>query len=189
MPETRRDASYGSVQRPTSSARCWPFGRRSAGGQVDSSRPACAALLVLAICGICDYGLLTKVPLGGEAGPASSPPACSRRRPRLSAGLIAPGVVAQLVLWALFVLLDAAAASLGAAASALRQQERWILVGDEQTPSGLRGFRPLAGLAERSGPWGPIEMTPARSMLPPSMWSSLPRDRVVISSSTPTTSG
>jgi hypothetical protein len=119
-----------------------------------------APVLVLAICAILgDYGSApTRVPLGGEAG-------ARQLATRLlvaallawSAGLIAGlTVLAQLVLWALFVLLDAAARNVSAPLrQRLRRRERWILVGDGQTADRLREFRPLRDFAELVGTVGP----------------------------------
>jgi len=110
-----------------------------------------APVLVLAICAILgDYSsALTRVPPGGEAR-------ARQLATRLlvaallawSAGLVAGlTVLAQLALWALFVLLDATARNVSAPLhQRLRRRERWILVGDEQTAERLRGFRAAAGL-------------------------------------------
>jgi len=74
-----------------------------------------------------------------------------------SAGLIAGlGVASQLSLWALFLLIDTAARRAATPLlRGLRRQERWVLVGDEQTAERLRGFRPLRDFAELVGIVGP----------------------------------
>ena len=161
MPGTRRDASLWI--RPAADLLCSALALAVvallAGKSVFPALPV-APLLVLAACAILgDYGSVpTRGPLGGEAG-------ARELATRLlvaallawSAGLIAGlGIVPQLVLWALFVLLDAAARVVSAPLlQSLRRQERWVLVGDEETAERLRGFRPLRDFAELVGTVGP----------------------------------
>ena len=161
MPGTRRDASLWI--RPATDLLCSALGLAVVA--VLAGKPVfpallVAPLLVLAACAILgDYGSVpTRGPLGGEAG-------ARELATRLlvaallawSAGLIAGlGIVPQLVLWALFVLLDAAARVVSAPLmQSLRRQERWVLVGDEETAERLRGFRPLRDFAELVGTVGP----------------------------------
>jgi hypothetical protein len=117
-------------------------------------------LLVLAVCAVLgDYGsVAAKAPLGGEMGARDvATRVLVAALLAWTAGLIADlGAGAQLGLWALFLLLDAAARLASAPLlRTLRYQERWVLVGDTQTAERLRGFRPLRDFAELVGTVAP----------------------------------
>lgn len=115
-----------------------------------------APLLVLAFSAVLgDYGSLpSRVPLGGAMGARDfATQVLVAALLAWSAGLIAGlGVAAQLGIWALFLVLDGAARLASAPLlQSLRRQERWVLVGDEQTAERLRGFKPLRDFAELVG--------------------------------------
>jgi hypothetical protein len=157
MPGARRDASV--LVRPVTDLVC------SAAALLvvalvakEPAFPAVliAPLLVLAIAAaLGDYGAApSRTSLGGQISARElATRVLVAALLAWSAGMIAGlDVVAQLCLWALFLLLDAAAR--GATVPLLRsmrKQERWVLVGDDQTAERLRGFRPLQDFAELVG--------------------------------------
>lgn len=64
----------------------------------------------------------------------------------------------QLVLWALFLVLDTASRALAVPyVQRLDRQERWVLVGDEATADRLRAYPPLARFASVVGTVPPVE--------------------------------
>lgn len=119
-----------------------------------------APLLVLAVCAVLgEYGsIAAKAPLGGEMGARDiATRVLVSALLAWSAGLVADlGAGSQLGLWGLFLLLDVSARVASAPLlRTLRHQERWVLVGDQQTAERLRGFRPLRDFAELVGTVGP----------------------------------
>ena len=161
MPGARADRS--ALVRPTTDLLCASLAVIVVALSADASAfPAfpVAPLLVLAVRGILGaYGALpSTAPLGGEMG------ARDLATRVLVAALLAWGagmiagldVVAQLSVWALFLVLDATAGLATAPLlNTLRHTERWVLVGDEQTAERLRGFRPLHDFAELVGTVAP----------------------------------
>ncbi|HEX3360070.1 MAG TPA: glycosyltransferase family 2 protein [Solirubrobacterales bacterium] len=114
------------------------------------------SLLVLAVCAILgDYGSDPKrTPIEGKVGAREL--AVRMLVAALlawSAGLISGlSVGSQLGLFAVFLLLDAAARlAAGPLLRRLRRHERWVLVGDESTAERLRGFAPLRDFAQLVG--------------------------------------
>jgi hypothetical protein len=191
MPGARRDAS--GLVRPAADLLCSTLAlvvvALIAKESIFPAFPI-APLLVLAVCAILgDYGSVSsKAPLGGEMGARElATRVLVAALLAWSAGLIAGlDVVAQLCLAALFLVLDATArlASVPLLRT-LRRQERWVLVGDEQTAERLRGFRPLKDFAELVGT---VEPEPEREGEAPVDVAALDvveryhADRVVISS-------
>jgi hypothetical protein len=126
-----------------------------AGTPIFPALPA-APLLVLAISAVLgDYGAASGGGLpGGEIGARElAIRVLVAALLAWSAGLIAGlDAAAQLALWGTFLVLDGAARlSSAPLLRVLRRQERWVLVGDEQTAERLRGFRRLQDFAELVG--------------------------------------
>lgn len=161
MPGTRRDAS--TLVRPAADLLCSSvvvIAVALLGGAAVFPAFPIAPLLVLAVCAVLgDYGTVGgKAPLGGEVGARDfTTGVLVAALLAWTTGLIAGlGVADQLVLWALFLLLDAAARIAAVPLlRSLRRQERWVLVGDQQTAERLRGFRPLRDFADLVGTVGP----------------------------------
>jgi hypothetical protein len=161
MPGTRRDASLWI--RPATDLLCSGLGlvvvALLAAQPLFPALPL-APMLVIAVCAVLgDYtSAPSRLPLGGEAGARElATRVLVAALLAWSAGLIAGlGVLAQLGLFALYLLLDALARLASVPLlQGLRQRERWVLVGDEQTAERLRGFRPLQDFAELVGTVGP----------------------------------
>jgi hypothetical protein len=166
MPSTRRGAAVWI--RPAIDLICSSLALALvallAGHSIFPAVPVAPLLAVFACAVLGDYGAApSRIPLGGEAGAHDTVTrALVAALLAWSAGMIAGlGVFPQVALWALFFLLDALARL--ASVPLLRQasrQERWVLVGDEQTAERLRGFRPLQDFAELVGTVEPGEDDP-----------------------------
>ncbi|MGH2936558.1 MAG: glycosyltransferase family 2 protein [Solirubrobacterales bacterium] len=161
MPGARRDPS--ALVRPAADLLCSTLALLvavAASGQAAFPAFPIAPLLVLAVCAVLgDYGSVSgKASHGAEADARElTTRVLVAALLAWTVGLIAGlDVVAQLSLWALFLALDSAArlATMPLLRS-MRRQERWVLVGDEETAERLRGFRPLRDFAQLVGTVGP----------------------------------
>ena len=170
MPGARRDSS--TWVRPAADLLCSTLALVAvvvlSGQSIFPAFPI-APLLVIAVCGILgDYGSVSgRTPISGEADARQlATRVLVAALLAWSAGLIAGlDVVAQLSLWALFLVLDAAARlATMPLLRTMRRQERWVLVGDEETAERLRGFRPLRDFAQLVGTVGPDREDPAAAV-------------------------
>jgi hypothetical protein len=190
MPGTRRDASL--LIRPGAdlfcSALATVFAAVLDGRAVLPAFPL-TSLLVLAVCAILgDYGAdPRRIPIEGKIGGRELVVRMLvASLLAWSAGLIGGlAVGAQIGLFAVFLLLDAAARlAAGPLLRRMRRQERWVLVGDEPTAERLRGFGPLRDFAQLVGAVDPDQGDP-QSVVDIAALDVVERyhaDRIVISS-------
>jgi len=103
-----------------------------------------------------------------------------------SASLLTPlGSVEQLVLWIGFIVIDSVCRAISAPyIERLNPQERWVLVGDEETAERLRAYAPLRKYANVVGTVPPTEKDPgtAGRVAALEVVERYHADRVVISS-------
>jgi len=190
MPAARRDASR--YVRPATDLLCSLLSLAVVAllaGQPLFPALLIGPLVVLGVCGVLgDYGSQpTVVPLGGDAGAAAMVARIlvAALLTWSSSLIIDLSGGAQLGLWALFLLLDAAARLFAAPLTMrLRRQERWLLVGDEQTAQRLREYRPLQAFAHVVGAVLPSDdpRAPDSRLAALDLIERYHADRVVISS-------